>query len=150
MNEGNNRMILLLCRGKDFIGQVLIRKTKGTTQSVSDQVLGKSSGKIIFALSNQITHFKVVGKRRALVKFTGRINVISFLAAFVFGPPLTGGGKVFQTETYRINLTVTACALRFFLVSENPFSGGKGLVGQTGKLWNVWRSRGGWIIQKVT
>ena len=101
-------MILLLCRGKDFIGQVLIRKTKGTTQSVSDQVLGKSSGKIIFALSNQITHFKVVGKRRALVKFTGRINVISFLAVFVFGPPLAGGGKVFQPKPDRINLTVTA------------------------------------------
>ena len=150
VNECGDGMIFLLRDRGNFIGQILVGKPKGTSQPVSDQVLGKPTGKIIFFLGNQIAHFKIVRKLRALMKLSGWIDIIGFLPVLVFGPPFTGRGKVFQPKPDRINLAVTTGTLRFFLVSKNPFASGQRLVGQAGKLGNIGGCRGGWIIQKIS
>ena len=144
VHECGNRIIFFLCGGGDFIGQVLIGKPKGTAQAVTDQMFGKPTGKIILPLSDQIAHFKIVGKRRALVEFSGWIDIIGFLSVFVFGPPFAGGGKVFQPKPDRVDLAVTTGALRFLLVSEDPLPSGQGFVGQAGQLGYVgWGRAGG-------
>ena len=52
VHERRDGMIFFL-RGRDyFIGQILIGESKGTAQAVSDQMLGKTTGKIIFFLSD--------------------------------------------------------------------------------------------------
>ena len=52
VHECGDGMIFFL-RGRGyFIGQILIGKSKGTAQSVSNQMFGKPTGKIIFFLSD--------------------------------------------------------------------------------------------------
>ena len=158
MNKGDNGIFLITGRGKNFIGQIFVGETKWTAQAVPDQVLGEATGKIVFFPSDQITHFKIVRKLRPFMEFTGRIDIVVPLCCFftlfdnmgILCPPLAGGGEVFQPEPDRINLTVTTGTLRFFLVSENPFPGCEGLIGQAGKLGNIGRGRWWRIIQKIT
>ena len=123
-------MIFFLRSRGNFIGQILIGETKGSAQTVTNQMLSKPTGKIVFFLSDQITHFEVARELRTFMKFTGWIDIIGFLPVLVFGPPFTGGGKVFQPKPNRIDLAVTTGTLWFFLMCNNPFPGGKGFVGQ--------------------
>ena len=52
MNECAYWIIILLRGTDDFVGQIFIGETEGTTQSISDQMLSKTTGKIIFFLSD--------------------------------------------------------------------------------------------------
>jgi len=149
VNECGYGMIFFLRSRGNFIGQVLVGEPKGTAQTVTNQMLSKPTGKIVFFLSDQISHFEVARELRTFMKFTGWIDIISFFPMLVFGPPFTGGGKVFQPEPDRINLAVATGTLRFFLVRKNPFAGGERLLGQAGKLGNIGGCRRWWIIQKV-
>ena len=94
-------------------------------------MLGEATGKVIFFLGDQITHFKIVCKFRAFMKFTGWIDHISLFTMPIFSTPLSGSGKVFESKTNRINLAVTGGTLWFLLVCEYPFPGGQGFVGQS-------------------
>ena len=123
VHECGDGMIFFLRGRGNFIGQVLVGKPKGSAQAITDQVFGKPTGKIILPLGNQIAHLKIVGKLRTFMKLSGWIDIIGFLPVLVFGPPFTGGGKVFQPKPDRINLAVTTGTLRFFLVRKNPFAG---------------------------
>ena len=147
MYERDDGIFLITSGRGNFIGQILIGKSKGTAQTVTDQVFGKPTGKIIILLGNQIAHFKIVGKLWALMELSGWIDVIGFLPVFVFGPPLTGGGKVFQPEPDRVNFTVTAGALRFFLVSPLKLTRGQNVTFQSAQLWNIWWCWGWRIIE---
>ena len=51
MNERDHGIFLITGRGKNFIGQILIGETKGSTQTVSNKMLSKPTGKIILPLS---------------------------------------------------------------------------------------------------
>ena len=50
VDEFNQGKLFFLGGGKDADRQVLIRETKGTTQTIPDQVLGETTGKIVFFL----------------------------------------------------------------------------------------------------
>ena len=52
VHECGYGMIFFLRGRGNFIGQVLVGKPKGTAQTVSDQMLSKTTGKIIFFLSD--------------------------------------------------------------------------------------------------
>ena len=135
MNECAYWIIILLRGTDDFVGQIFIGETEGTTQSIPDQVFGETTGEIILSMSDLITQFVIVAKRGSLVKRSGGIDVPDFLpfalAIEVLGPPLSGSVEVFQAEADRVDLAVAACALGFFLVCQKSLACGQNLILQT-------------------
>ena len=150
MNELAAEELFALRGANKFICQVFIRETEGTTQGVFDQVFSEAVCEVFFAFSDEVASFVVVVGSWSFVKCSRGVHCPGFAFAdasaspvsrlvVVFSPPLSGGVEVFQAEANGVDLAMTTCALRFFLMSEESFTRCKDLTFKTRYLRDVGR-----------
>ena len=153
VDERVQYIVFTLRQVQHLIRQVFIGKTKGSPQSVLDQVFGKATGEVPFPLGDELAHLVIIPKSRPIVKCSRGVDLPSLLLftgfVMVCSTPLSGSIEVFQSETDRVDLAVAIGALSFFHMGGEAFAGGEDLVVETRDLRDVRRRGRRRIVQQM-
>ena len=78
VNEFTHREVLVLRRRDDLLGEIFIRKSERTPQSIPDQVLDESTSKVPFPVGDEVAQLTLIemlgGERSALPSEASALN----------------------------------------------------------------------------
>ena len=138
MHKLTHGKVSSLCFGHNLVCQIFVGKSKGTAEGVFDEVFGEAPGEIGSASGYDIAQLEVVSECRAFMECAGRIDFV-FVPSLAFDQaPLSGGVKILESESDRVDLAMAARALRFLHVGGELFSLGERFVGKARELRHVW------------
>ena len=162
MDEGVDELadceVFAFGEGNDAVSEVLIREAEGAAEAVTDEVFGEAVGEVFFTGGDEVTEILKVAEFRAVVECSGGVDFpglpfgptpAGFGAVIVNGTPFSGGIEIFEPEANGIDLAVATGTLGFLHVGGEFLSGGKGLVGESGKLRDIGWSRRWRIVEEV-
>lgn len=135
VDEFAKRVVLFSGFGDDVLDEFLVAKPYLPAECVFDQALCHSGSEVILPGYEDIAQLEIVAEFGTVVKLAGRIDrpglflprhgfaIVVGHDVGVFGSPGPDCIEVFQAHADGVDAAVAARALRFLLMSDEPFAG---------------------------